>query len=198
MINSKYRKAIITNWILSSREYRSIHSIKTELTELIESAALEFLTDDEKEYIKLFGVENVRKQKDIDWHDFYMLSERVELNLPSLGYNDYVERTFLNKETYGYLEAYDNSLIKGISRYEIDIEIKDNIPVLFNNPDDFLLIKKRNKPLYNNLLDKIRSYLTQLQSLKIKFDHLCTVLCSKDIELADLKEYYVELYNLRK
>lgn len=198
MINSKYRKAIITNWILSSREYRSIHSIKTELIELIESAAFEFLTDDEKEYIKLFGIENVRKQKDIDWHDFYMLSGRVELNLPSLGYNDYVEKTFLNKETYGYLEAYDNSLIKGISRYEIDIEIKDNIPVLFNNPDDFLLIKKRNKPLYNNLLDKIRSYLTQLQSLKIKFDQLCTVLCSKDIELADLKEYYVELYNLRK
>lgn len=198
MINSKYRKAIITNWILSSREYINIRSLNVELVKLIETSAFEILTKDEKKYIEFFGLNNARKQKDVDWHLFFELSSNGEFNLPQLSYSDYIESSFYNKKTCSYFDTYDEQLVKGIGRYDICLKIKDNVPVLFNNLEEFLKIKKRDELLYDTLLCKIRNYLMEIQSLKLKFIQLCEVLCSDDIDLTDLKEYYVELYNMRK
>lgn len=198
MINSKHRKAIITNWILSSHEYKNIQLLKSELVKLIETSAFKILTKDEKKYIEIFGINATRKQRNIDWCIFNELSNKGELNLPQLSYGDYIEKSFYNRETRSYFDTYDERLVKGVGRYEITLKIKKGIPVLFNSLEEFLKIKKRDKLLYDTLLCNIRSYLTEIQSLKIKFNQLCEVLCSSNIGLSDLKEYYVELYNLRK
>ena len=79
MIKASDRIKIITEWILSSPEYNALSGLRDNIRQLIINQADSVLTDEEREYINVYGWDKTKEQDSIDSDFFDYFNEKEKL-----------------------------------------------------------------------------------------------------------------------
>lgn len=78
MINSGRSKLIVKNWIKQSKEFIEARRLKAELEKMLEEECYNVLSEDEKRYIELRGIEYVKLQKSITSEDYSTRLSKIQ------------------------------------------------------------------------------------------------------------------------
>ena len=197
MIKASDRIKIITEWILSSPEYNALSGLRDNIRQLIINQADSVLTDEEKEYINVYGWDKTKEQDSIDSDFFDYFNEKEKLKLIPYGSccNNYGAATTI----------YDGNKLPILK--ELDhITIPSHTPYLFST-DRYSRYSKENKytlenmkklypEFYKALKSEVRTYVNTVNKLDKKIKALADVICDKKATMTILKGNYKELFDL--
>ena len=197
MIKASDRIKIITEWILSSPEYNALSGLRDNIRQLIINQADSVLTDEEKEYINVYGWDKTKEQDSIDSDFFDYFNEKEKLK--SIPYdsccNNYGAATTI----------YDGNKLPILK--ELDhITIPSHIPYLFST-DRYSRYSKENRytlenmkklypEFYKALKSEVKKYIDIVFKLDKKIKALADVICDKKATMTILKGNYKELFDL--
>lgn len=196
MIKASDRIKIITEWILSSPEYNALSGLRDNIRQLIINQADSVLTDEEKEYINVYGWDKTKEQDSIDSDFFDYFNEKEKLK--SIPYdsccNNYGAATTI----------YDGNKLPILNELD-NITIPSHTPYLFST--DRYKYSKENKytledmkklypEFYKVLKSEVRKYVSTVDKLDKKIKALADVICDKKATMTILKGNYKELFDL--
>lgn len=197
MIKASDRIKIITEWILSSPEYNALSGLRDNIRQLIINQADSVLTDEEKEYINVYGWDKTKEQDSIDSDFFDYFNEKEKLK--SIPYdsccNNYGAATTI----------YDGNKLPILKELD-NITIPNHTPYLFST-DRYSRYSKENRytlenmkklypEFYKALKSKVRMYVSTVDKLDRKIKALADVICDKKATMTILKGNYKELFDL--
>lgn len=196
MIKASDRIKIITEWILSSPEYNALSGLRDNIRQLIINQADSVLTDEEKEYINVYGWNKTKEQDSIDSDFFDYFNEKEKLK--SIPYdsccNNYGAATTI----------YDGSKLPILNELD-NITIPSHIPYLFSTnrykyakENKYTLedMKKLYPEFYKALKSEVKKYIDIVFKLDKKIKALADVICDKKATMTILKGNYKELFDL--
>lgn len=197
MIKASDRIKIITEWILSSPEYNALSGLRDNIRQLIINQADSVLTDEEKEYINVYGWDKTKEQDSIDSDFFDYFNEKENLKL--IPYNSCCNN-------YGAATTiYDGNKLPILK--ELDhITIPSHTPYLFST-DRYSRYSKENRytlenmkklypEFYKALKSEVKKYIDIVFKLDKKIKALADVICDKKATMTILKGNYKELFDL--
>lgn len=196
MIKASDRIKIITEWILSSPEYNALSGLRDNIRQLIINQADSVLTDEEKEYINVYGWDKTKEQDSIDSDFFDYFNEKEKLK--SIPYdsccNNYGAATTI----------YDGSKLPILNELD-NITIPSHTPYLFStdrykyakeNKYTLENMKKLYPEFYKALKSEVKKYIDIVFKLDKKIKALADVICDKKATMTILKGNYKELFDL--
>lgn len=196
MIKASDRIKIITEWILSSPEYNALSGLRDNIRQLIINQADSVLTDEEKEYINVYGWDKTKEQDSIDSDFFDYFNEKEKLK--SIPYdsccNNYGAATTI----------YDGNKLPILKELDC-ITIPSHTPYLFSTDrykyakeNKYTLgdMKKLYSEFYKALKSEVRMYVNTVDKLDRKIKALADVICDKKATMTILKGNYKELFDL--
>lgn len=196
MIKASDRIKIITKWILSSPEYNALSGLRDNIRQLIINQADSVLTDEEKEYINVYGWDKTKEQESISHNFFYYFENNEKLkhiSYHSCG-NNYGTSTTI----------YDGSKLPILKKLE-RITIPNHTPYLFScdrykyaKEEKYVLsdIKELYPEFYKALKSEVKKYTDTINKLDKKIKALADVICDKKATMTILKDNYKELFDL--
>lgn len=197
MIKASDRIKIITEWILSSPEYNALSGLRDNIRQLIINQADSVLTDEEKEYINVYGWNKTKEQDSIDSDFFDYFNEKENLKL--IPYNSCCNNygaatTIYDGNKLPILKELDHITIPSHTPYLFSIDrysrySKENRYTLEN-------IKKLYPEFYKALKSEVKKYIDIVFKLDKKIKALADVICDKKATMTILKGNYKELFDL--
>lgn len=199
MINSGRSKLIVKNWIKQSKEFNEARRLKAELEKMLEEECYNVLSEDEKRYIELRGIEYVKLQKSITSEDYSTRLSKI------------YGKSFMNFDrrnnlcgSWMYVDGNCKTIYEGFPEMSdiTYIRVPTKTPFLFSpencNEEEF----KKEQQMYPEFFKKFngtfKEYVKNLVALDKKVKELATVVFANNASLRIIKAEYEELYNLSK
>ena len=196
MIKASDRIKIITEWILSSPEYNALSGLRDNIRQLIINQADSVLTDEEKEYINVYGWDKTKEQDSIDSDFFDYFNEKEKLK--SIPYdsccNNYgAATTIYDGNKLPILEELDHITIPSHTPYLFST---DRYKYSKENKYTLEDMKKLYPEFYKALKSEVKKYIDIVFKLDKKIKALADVICDKKVTMTILKGNYKELFDL--
>ena len=196
MIKASDRIKIITEWILSSPEYNALSGLRDNIRQLIINQADSVLTDEEKEYINVYGWDKTKEQDSIDSDFFDYFNEKEKLK--SIPYdsccNNYgAATTIYDGNKLPILEELDHITIPSHTPYLFST---DRYKYSKENKYTLEDMKKLYPEFYKALKSEVKKYIDIVFKLDKKIKALADVICDKKATMTILKGNYKELFDL--
>lgn len=191
MIDAKTRKSIVRGWIETSPEFKAVQETWKEAGRYIAEQALASLTDKEKKYLEVFGLERTKTQGRISYHSVGAFAKEAGMSLAiekwfSFGSCIYNGRTFFDRHS---LRKCD----------QVEYVDPGNVPLLFLiNQDDIKRFKEEKPEIFLEVTTRLVAWFDALYKFNEKLKGIGMILTRDDITLTLLKKYLKNLYDGRK
>ena len=192
MISAKIRKSIVGGWLKTSPEWKAVLVSRKEAQRYIAEQAVAVLSEEEKRYIEVFGIDRTRLQSQIHYSNVTQVAAVGGLRTKNvwMGYS-------FGSTMYQGREYLDSAMLR-VEGDPIYVN-PGKVPMLFALDRDALVKFKEDQPeVYLGVAERLIKWYDAMAEFNNKLKGLGMVITRDEMTLTLLKKYVKGLYDGRE